>query len=95
MILAGMLGGWEIVLTVAVVIILFGAKKLPPLARGMSDGLQEFRRASREVTDEIRRSAGIETDEERVERDRENYLMWITLVLGSVALMLVMYEYAK
>ena len=54
---AGMLGGWEIVLILAVVLILFGAKKLPELAKGLGTGIKEFKKATREVTDEIQNSA--------------------------------------
>jgi len=50
---AGMLGGWEIILILAVVLILFGAKKLPELAKGLGTGIKEFKKATREVTDEI------------------------------------------
>lgn len=50
---AGMLGGWEIVLILAVVLILFGAKKLPELAKGLGTGIKEFKKATREVTEEI------------------------------------------
>ena len=48
-----MLGGWEIVLILAVVLILFGAKKLPELAKGLGSGIKEFKKATREVTEEI------------------------------------------
>ena len=50
---AGMLGGWEIVLILAVVLILFGAKKLPELAKGLGQGIKEFKKATREVQEEI------------------------------------------
>ena len=50
---AAMLGGWEIVLILAVVLILFGARKLPELAKGLGQGIREFKKATREVTDEI------------------------------------------
>jgi sec-independent protein translocase protein TatA len=53
---AAFLGGWEIVLILAVVLILFGAKKLPELARGLGTGIKEFKKATREVTDEIQNS---------------------------------------
>lgn len=52
-----MLGGWEIVLILAVVLILFGAKKLPELAKGLGTGIKEFKKATREVTDEIQNAA--------------------------------------
>ena len=50
---AGFFGGWEIVLILAVVLILFGAKKLPELAKGLGQGIKEFKKATRDVTDEI------------------------------------------
>jgi sec-independent protein translocase protein TatA len=57
---AGIFGGWEIVLILAVVLILFGAKKLPELAKGLGTGIKEFKKATREVTDEIQ-NAGTDT----------------------------------
>src|SRR5213594_301045 len=50
---AGFFGGWEIVLILGVILILFGAKKLPELAQGLGKGIKEFKKATREVTDEI------------------------------------------
>jgi len=58
--LAGIFGGWEIILILAVVLILFGAKKLPELAKGLGTGIKEFKKATREVTDEIQ-NAGTDT----------------------------------
>jgi sec-independent protein translocase protein TatA len=46
-------GGSEVVLILAVVLLLFGAKKLPELAKGLGTGIREFKKATREVTDEI------------------------------------------
>ena len=57
---AGWFGGWEIILILAVVLILFGAKKLPELAKGLGTGIKEFKKATREVTDEVQK-AGEET----------------------------------
>ena len=50
---AGMIGGWEMVLILAVVLVIFGAKKLPELAKGLGQGIKEFKKATREVTDEV------------------------------------------
>jgi len=50
---AGFFGGWEIVLILAVVLILFGAKKLPELAKGLGQGIKEFKKATNEVTNEL------------------------------------------
>lgn len=54
------LGGWEVVGILAAVLILFGAKKLPELAKGLGTGIKEFKKATREVTDEIQ-NAGNDT----------------------------------
>src|SRR5262245_30205840 len=47
------LGGGEIILILALVLILFGAKKLPELAKGLGTGIKEFKKATREVSDEV------------------------------------------
>ena len=47
------MGGPEIILILAVILIFFGAKKIPELARGLGRGLREFKDATREITDEI------------------------------------------
>jgi len=51
------LGPWEIVLILLFLIILFGGKKLPELARGLGLGLKEFKKATREIKDEVQNAA--------------------------------------
>jgi sec-independent protein translocase protein TatA len=51
------LGGGEIVLILAVVLILLGVKRLPELGRGLGRGIFEFRKATKEVKDEIDEAA--------------------------------------
>jgi sec-independent protein translocase protein TatA len=63
--LAGFFGGWEIVLILAVVLILFGAKKLPELAKGLGQGIKEFKKASREVQEEINSAVEAEPEPPR------------------------------
>jgi len=48
---AGMIGGWELILILSVVLILFGAKKLPELAKGLGTGIKEFKKATRDVNE--------------------------------------------
>lgn len=43
-----MLNGWEVVAILAIVLVLFGAKKLPELARGFGEGIKEFKKSSRD-----------------------------------------------
>ena len=47
------LGTPEILLILLVILIFFGAKKIPELAKGLGKGLREFRKAARDVQDEI------------------------------------------
>ena len=51
--IAGFLGGWEWVIVIMAVLLLFGARKIPELARGLGQGIREFKKATKEVTDEI------------------------------------------
>ena len=46
-----MLNGMEVVAILAVVLIMFGAKKLPELARGLGEGIKEFRKSSKDILD--------------------------------------------
>lgn len=41
---AGGLGFWELVVIMAIVMLLFGAKRIPELARGLGLGISEFKR---------------------------------------------------
>ena len=52
----GGFGGWEVILVLAVVVLLFGAKKLPELAKGLGQGIKEFKKATNEVTEDFNRS---------------------------------------
>ncbi len=57
----GPLGGPEMLLIFLVMLLLFGAKKLPQLARGIGKSVGEFRKAREEFEDEIRKG-GEEVD---------------------------------
>ncbi|MEX1275305.1 MAG: twin-arginine translocase TatA/TatE family subunit, partial [Bacteroidota bacterium] len=47
------LGTQEIILILVFVLIFFGAKKIPELAQGLGKGIREFRKAARDVQDDI------------------------------------------
>lgn len=47
------LGAPEIIIILFVVLLLFGAKKLPELARGLGKGIKEFKKAKNDVSEEI------------------------------------------
>ena len=48
----GMLGYTEVILILVVGMILFGAKKIPELARGLGSGIKEFKKATRDNDEE-------------------------------------------
>jgi sec-independent protein translocase protein TatA len=50
----GNLGAGEIILILLVILILFGAKKIPELARGIGKGMSEFKKGLKDVEDEIK-----------------------------------------
>ena len=64
------LGMWETIAILAVVLILFGAKKLPELAKGLGKGIREFKKASTDVQGEFQRNWD-ETEHEQRRQLRE------------------------
>jgi len=61
----GNLGAGEIILIVLVIILLFGAKKIPELAQGLGKGMKEFKKSLKDVEDEIKK-----TDEDVKKSDK-------------------------
>ena len=49
----GNIGAGEIILLLLVVLIFFGAKKIPELAQGLGKGLSEFRKAARDIQEDV------------------------------------------
>ncbi|WP_293299256.1 twin-arginine translocase TatA/TatE family subunit [Pedobacter sp. UBA4863] len=59
------MGGGEILLIMIAILLLFGGKKLPELARGLGKGIREFKDASEGVKREIHRNINaVDIDEE-------------------------------
>lgn len=61
----GNLGAGEIILIVLVILLLFGAKKIPELAQGLGKGMKEFKKSIKDVEDEIKK-----TDDEIKKSDK-------------------------
>ncbi len=49
----GNIGTGEILLVILFILIFFGAKKIPELAQGLGKGIREFRKAAREVQEDV------------------------------------------
>ena len=60
----GNLGAGEIILILLVILILFGAKKIPELAKGLGKGMSEFKKGLKDVEDEIKNA---DKDAEKIE----------------------------
>ena len=60
--LFGMPGGWEWVLIILLVLVFFGAKKIPELARGLGKGIREFKDATREIKRDIDKAGEVEEE---------------------------------
>jgi len=47
------LGPWEIAFILLIVLVLFGAKRIPEVARGLGKGIREFKSATSEISREL------------------------------------------
>ena len=79
---AGYFGGWEVVLILAVLLTLFGAKRLPELMDGLRRGMEEFIKATRDVNEEIHLALGLPSWQTRLAPDentarRDEISLWI------------------
>ncbi len=50
----GNIGMTEILLILLVILVLFGAKRIPELAQGLGKGMREFKKSLKEVEDEVK-----------------------------------------
>ncbi|MGC6470416.1 MAG: Sec-independent protein translocase subunit TatA/TatB [Flavobacteriales bacterium] len=67
------IGGPELFIILLVVVMLFGSKKIPELARGLGKGLRELKDASDEIKKEIRSSAtSVKEEVQKFEDDLED-----------------------
>src|SRR3954464_12975387 len=55
------LGGGELIIVLGAVLILFGAKKIPEFAKGLGQGMKAFKKASREVGEELENAMNPDT----------------------------------
>ena len=47
------IGTTELVIIMFIILLIFGAKKLPELAQGLGKGIREFKKASTDIQDEL------------------------------------------
>lgn len=46
----GVVGPWQVIVIVAIILLLFGGKKIPELMKGLGSGIKEFKDATKEDT---------------------------------------------
>jgi len=56
------LAGPDLIIILLIILVLFGAKKLPELARGMGQAVKEFQKAKDEFSDELHKAGKSETE---------------------------------
>lgn len=67
----GSFGGMEWIVIAMAVLLLFGAKKIPELARGLGQGLTEFRKASTDIRKEIEKGSEEPSISERDKKKKQ------------------------
>ena len=60
------IGPWQIIIIILAIIILFGGKKIPEIARGIGLGLKEFKKATKEIKDEVKNASESVSEDEKV-----------------------------
>ena len=53
----------ELLIVLAIVVLLFGAKKIPDLAKGMGKGIKDFKKAIKEDEDDVKEVVSKTADE--------------------------------
>ena len=51
-ILLGIIGPWQIALIAVAVLLFFGGKKIPELMKGLGQGMREFKKAKKDISEE-------------------------------------------
>jgi sec-independent protein translocase protein TatA len=59
--LTNLFSGGDLLVILVIILILFGAKKLPELARGLGQAIKEFQKAKDEFTDELHKAGQSDT----------------------------------
>ncbi len=74
----GSIGPWQVVLILLVLVLLFGAKKLPQIGKGMGEALRNFKKSVNEVDDATditpiasKRSEDVSKTETRTEEKKD------------------------
>lgn len=67
----GTIGPWQLLIVALLILLLFGARRLPELARGLGSSLRIFKAETREMMDDDKKSAKPEVGSGTAERPAE------------------------
>jgi sec-independent protein translocase protein TatA len=59
-ILLGVVGPWQVVVILVVIVLLFGGRKIPELMKGIGEGIKEFKKATKDDTEQVDKNKKIE-----------------------------------
>jgi sec-independent protein translocase protein TatA len=62
------LGAQELIIILIIVLVLFGGRKIPEIMRGLGQGMREFKSASTQAVDDIKKMADTEEDKDKSEK---------------------------
>ncbi|HDL04746.1 MAG: twin-arginine translocase TatA/TatE family subunit [Candidatus Zixiibacteriota bacterium] len=66
------MGPWELALIFLVILLLFGAKRLPDIAQGLGKGIREFKSAVKDTQNEIKSSVGDSEKKDKNSNDKKD-----------------------
>ena len=59
----GNIGSTELIIILIIVLLLFGARRIPEIARSMGSGIREFKKATKDISNEVNASMQSPDDE--------------------------------
>jgi sec-independent protein translocase protein TatA len=66
----GNMRGWQFIVVVLLILLLFGGKKVPELMRGLGRGVQEFKKGMEEAKHEINTSLDGDADKKKADNEQ-------------------------
>lgn len=67
----GGIGAQELLLIFLIVLLLFGAKRLPEMGKSLGQGIRQFRHATKGIRDEIESAGSGETESKAEKKDED------------------------
>ena len=62
------IGTWELVLIIVIIVLLFGAKKIPELMKGVGKGVKSFKQGLNEIDEQVNLSDGAKSEPKEDEK---------------------------